>query len=274
MDTNVFNQLVLTTCRIVATADDGRSQIGTAFFYTFPVQGQDGVLLITNRHVCEGMKTAVLLISQADSEGKAIPGSHVSITVENLASVVSYHPDPTVDLAGFGIMEAIDRLQANGQRPIFKAIGDNLIPPPELRFQAIEDIYMVGYPSGLYDAHHNLPIVRRGITASSFNLDYEGRAEFLIDAACFPGSSGSPVVIANSGSYAANSGIWFGDRFYLLGVLFAGPQFDAEGRLEAVPIPSTLTARARVSIPMNLGYCVKSRLLRDVADVAKQRIYG
>jgi hypothetical protein len=30
-------------------------------------------------------------------------------------------------------------------------------------------------------------------------LDDEGKPEFVIDAACFPGSSGSPIMVANGG---------------------------------------------------------------------------
>lgn len=36
---------------------------------------------------------------------------------------------------------------------------------------------------------------RRGITATNINFDYNGKKEFVIDAACFPGSSGFPVFI-------------------------------------------------------------------------------
>lgn len=52
---------------------------------------------------------------------------------------------------------------------------------------------MVGYPDGIWDEFNNQPIVRRGITATHPKNDFNGKGEFLIDAVCFPGSSGSPV---------------------------------------------------------------------------------
>ena len=47
-----------------------------------------------------------------------------------------------------------------------------------------------------------MPITRTGITATSFSLDYQGKSEFVIDAACFPDSSGSPVFICGKKGYA------------------------------------------------------------------------
>ena len=66
---------------------------------------------------------------------------------------------------------------------------------------------MVGYPNGLWDTKNDLPIIRRGITATPAFRDYCGRDEFLIDAACFPGSSGSPVFILNQGLHTTSGAI-------------------------------------------------------------------
>jgi len=57
---------------------------------------------------------------------------------------------------------------------------------------------MIGYPNGLWDHVNNLPLIRRGITASHPGVDYQiegqnGPGVTVIDMACFPDSSGSPV---------------------------------------------------------------------------------
>jgi len=65
---------------------------------------------------------------------------------------------------------------------------------------------MVGYPVGIWDSANNMPVIRRGITATHPGKDYEGKSEFMIDAACFPGSSGSPVFLFNLGSYPQKAG--------------------------------------------------------------------
>lgn len=65
---------------------------------------------------------------------------------------------------------------------------------------------MIGYPNGLWDSVNNMPIVRRGTMATNISLNHNDKREFVIDAACFPGSSGSPVVLFNKGGYADKKG--------------------------------------------------------------------
>ncbi|WDL97888.1 hypothetical protein [Alicyclobacillus sp. ALC3] len=76
---------------------------------------------------------------------------------------------------------------------------------------------------------NNFPIFRHGSTATQPGVDYNGEPKFLIDMACFPGSNGSPVLLYNPGGYATREGFTFKSRLYLIGVLYAGPMFTAEG---------------------------------------------
>ena len=116
---------------------------------------------------------------------------------------------------------------------------------------------MVGYPNGIWDKSNNLPIIRRGITATHPLLAYEGRKKFMIDAACFPGSSGSPVFIYEDGMFRSSENSYSpGTRVALIGILYAGPQFTANGTLEPRPIPHSLTEVPVMQIPMNLGYVI------------------
>jgi hypothetical protein len=124
---------------------------------------------------------------------------------------------------------------------------------------------MVGYPNGLWDETNNLPIARAGITATHPAIDYNGKPEFMIDAACFAGSSGSPVFYYNSGARTQRNGsITMGSpSAYLLGVLYAGPMFTAEGEIVVVDVPTKRKKIATSDIPMNLGYVIKSRVLLE-----------
>lgn len=54
---------------------------------------------------------------------------------------------------------------------------------------------MVGYPIGLADARNNYPIFRKGYTAAHPAVDFNEDGIGLVDMACFPGSSGSPIYI-------------------------------------------------------------------------------
>src|SRR5439155_8993915 len=84
---------------------------------------------------------------------------------------------------------------AQGSELAVFALGPRFIPDDLTAFDAVEDIVMVGYPSGLWDSTNNYPLVRRGITASHPGIDFEGKPQIAIDMACFEGSSGSPVLL-------------------------------------------------------------------------------
>lgn len=115
-------------------------------------------------------------------------------------------------------------MAATGAPPFFRAIPSNLMVSLQLvsELDAIEDITFVGYPSGMFDTHNFLPIARRGTTATPISVDYQGKPTFLIDAAVFPGSSGSPVFLANRGMYQSrDGGMVVGGRFACLGLVAA-----------------------------------------------------
>jgi hypothetical protein len=96
----------------------------------------------------------------------------------------------------------------------------------------------------------------------------EGVASTVVDVACFPGSSGSPVFIYNTGSYVKKNGdIDLGRRLLFLGVLFAGPQIEADGKIVIRTIPTDAQAIAQIKLMMNLGYVIKARELEALGSV-------
>lgn len=142
-------------------------------------------------------------------------------------------------------------------------LSEALIPSDEAigKLNAMEQVTMAGYPIGLYDKVHNLPILRQGHTASHPAVDFNGEPKALVDMACFPGSSGSPVLIVNEGSYVEGNAIVMGVRVMLLGILFAGPNFGASGDIHVVDIPTVKSPKALTMIPTHMGYYVKAREL-------------
>ena len=87
--------------------------------------------------------------------------------------------------------------------------------------------------------------------------------------ACFPGSSGSLVFLANFGNYSDRSGnLVMGTRIKLLGVLYAGPQHTANGDIVLVPIPTQNKPVTLTSIPNNLGYVIKATELDEIEKLA------
>jgi hypothetical protein len=118
-----------------------------------------------------------------------------------------------------------------------------------------------------------MPIFRKGITATHPNLNYEGRDEFLIDAACFPGSSGSPVFLYNMGSYAdRQGGTVIGTRIALLGILYAGPQFTVKGEIVVSPIPTQMKPVPISRIPTNLGIVIKAKQILEFKPIIEKML--
>jgi len=68
-----------------------------------------------------------------------------------------------------------------GKTFFYKSIDNSLIPSLELieTLDAVQEVYMIGYPNGLWDAANNMPIVRRGTTATDLKFDYNEKKNFL-----------------------------------------------------------------------------------------------
>jgi hypothetical protein len=128
---------------------------------------------------------------------------------------------------------------------------------------------MVGYPNGLWDAKNNFPLLRRGITASHPAIDYDvnGVATTVVDMACFPGSSGSPIFIYDNGSFIDKKGnVHLGSsRAIMLGVLYSGPTIQADGSIVIKDIPTVNTPVPQLNLMMNLGYAIKASELKKLA---------
>lgn len=237
------------------------SSCGTGFFYSFEFDGSDHLpAIITNKHVVgDSPIFSLQLHEQRDAPVKG-PGRQVVTRPEETLFVP--HPDPDVDLGALLVGRLFERLQREeGWTPRGGFINEsNLAGDGELRaLSALEQVTMLGYPNGLYDAYNNAPVARRGITASPpWNL-YQGRQEFLVDLAVFPGSSGSPVFIANEGSYSTPDGtLNIGNRFLVLGVLYAGHQMTNHGEVIAAPAPTTHISHVEMRQMIHLGLCLRA----------------
>jgi hypothetical protein len=177
------------------------------------------------------------------------------------------HPENDVDLAVFLMAPLYRQAEAAKIRFFAPPLEDALIPNAAKLsdLSGLDAITMIGYPNGIWDEKNNLPITRRGITATSPKYDYNGLPIFVIDCACFPGSSGSPVLIFDQGGYmdARGNVILGGGRILLLGVLFAGPQHVAEGEIQSIDVPLAQVPVALSRIPNNLGFVVHARKIQD-----------
>lgn len=140
---------------------------------------------------------------------------------------------------------------------------------------ALEELVMVGYPIGLSDMRNNFPIFRKGYTAAHPAIDFNENGIGLVDMACYPGSSGSPIYILNEGGYVDKHGnAYFGTtRILLLGVLYAGPQYDARGEIVVKTVPtSKQTIESSTKIMTNLGYYIKATEINEFQKFIEKNV--
>lgn len=268
MDLTPAEQLMYATIRLESDLGNGNVVTGTGFFFYY----QDSIpVIITNKHVIKGGKTGSFVFTQRDGRGLPIRKKHQRVVCDEFESRWIMHPDQDVDLAAFPIAPILHRMQAEQKNTFFQYLDETLIPDSETLsgLLGVEDIVMIGYPNGLWDEANNMPIIRRGITATNPKLDYNGRPIFLIDCACFPGSSGSPVLIYNPSGHTDASGTLHlgGQRLFLLGVLYAGPQHVVNGEVSVVDAPYAQVPIAQMKIPNNLGFVIKAEKILDFLPI-------
>jgi hypothetical protein len=257
-------QLAHSTVRIECDLPSGKVSTGTGFFYSLDRNGDQHIpVIVTNKHVVEGtVKGRFLLTLHNGADGPDI-GKVKAFELDNFERRWLPHPDKDVDLCVMPIAPLLRDAEQTNTRFFFLTLDKTLIPSAaDLNdMLGLESIVMVGYPNGLWDRANNLPIFRKGVLASDYKRDWNGKKEFLIDAACFPGSSGSPVLLFEIGTYQTRNAVNVGSRIRLLGVLYAGPQHTVEGDIKVVTVPTVQKPVAVAMIPNNLGIVIKAEQL-------------
>lgn len=199
-------------------SDNEIKSIGTGFFFDFEFE-EDNLripVIVTNFHVVKDINVLLLRFKHS-KDGSPAYGRNVEILIENLQNLVIKHP--SVDLA----IIPLKLMPKASFTPHIQSFTERIIPGKRLmnEIKGIEEIFMIGYPFGLWDEFNNIPIIRKGTTATPYFLNYENEKVFLIDIPVFPGSSGSPVVLFNEGSYTTRNKpgqLIAGTRIALLGI--------------------------------------------------------
>lgn|GEM_PF-233667 len=193
---------------------------GTSFFVSYKTefenQKKEMVFLVTNKHVIENSISQKIYLHYKDKNGYPVLDKHKEIDLQK--SEHNWISDKNSDITILNLSASIEKYKDL----YFKTIPLFLekLQPKESDIDVIEDVIFIGYPNGLYDKKNLLPIVRKGITASSYNFDFDGEPKFLIDASVFQGSSGSPVFILDTGKFVDGKKVNLaGNRVYFLGIL-------------------------------------------------------
>lgn len=266
------DQLSFSTVRIACKTQSGDDSTGTGFFFIFPLNDNTNIpVIITNRHVIKNSTVGIFQLTEANNNDTPNIGTFTTVQLDKFEGRWIAHPDQNVDLCAMPIAPLLHEAKNKEKTFFYRSLSKDITATSETmaELSAIEEIIMIGYPVGIWDSSNNMPIFRKGIAATPPYLDYEGRKEFMIDIACFPGSSGSPVLLYNVGGYTTKTGnVMLGStRIKLLGVLYAGPQYTVEGNIRVVHVPTKTIPISVSQIPTNLGLVIKAERVLEFEDI-------
>ncbi|MGO2506318.1 MAG: hypothetical protein ACTH7L_09415 [Psychrobacter alimentarius] len=264
MAMSIQDLLVHSTVRIEAESENGDRWAGTGF-YMHLLKFEDNVVpvIITNKHVTETALNIYLHMNFTKNNDLPDYGNHKQYCIKNVPELCVDHPNPNVDLSAILISPWLKKFeQQDGPKLCYYPLTVNIIPDERERemLSSIEDILMIGYPDSTWDDVNNLPVVRKGISATHPHLYWKGNPEFLTDIASFSGSSGSPVYLYNPMGYMdhSNNSYIMGERIKLLGIHRAGALHQ---------LPS-----ATIQIPNNVGVAINSNEILVLEEEVRRRV--
>jgi hypothetical protein len=246
------------------------SSLGTGFFFAFTSGNFVFPVIVTNAHVLKNMDLGILnFTEEVHHEPKY--GSILKDTISDFKNKWILHP--TVDLAILPILPIVQDLSDRTKKKpyCYYLLSERLLPNDTLlkEISAIEEVFMIGYPKGIWDEINNIPVVRKGTTATPFFIDYQGKKEFLLDISIFPGSSGSPIILYDPGSIAQKGGE-FGirNRISLLGITVKMIPYKAIGELKQ---KNDSIIQTTTNLPMNLAIIIKSSELLEFKQIIQKK---
>lgn len=264
---SISERMMFNTVRLVAS---DRSS-GTGYFYNFVIDNKIVPVIITNKHVVNynSNETMTFYLHLRNGENESNESYQVTLTLNWI-----FHSKKDLCFCFVNTVFEFVKKQT-GKDVFYIAIDETILPSQKMleELSALEELVMVGYPIGLWDKNNNFPIFRKGYTASHPAIDFNESGIGLVDMACFPGSSGSPIYILNEGGYKDKVGNlnWGQSRIIFIGTLFSGPIYDATGKLVVTDIPtSNQVVESHTGIMVNLGYYIKSSEILEFKNIIKE----
>ncbi len=212
----VASPIALNWVHATLRVDNETGKGGTGFLVIRKISGKKGkVFLVTNKHVVHvdpnkrnEARFLTLYVNIRDEKGDVTGTSLQAPLVEGGQKLWRQHPNPNVDVLAVDVTSLINshpRLQNQGADYSFFATPDVL---KKEQITEGDEVFVIGYPLGLFHARIHSPLVRQGIIATKIGTPIQIRFRnsagewkrveipgFLVDAAIIPGSSGSPVVL-------------------------------------------------------------------------------
>jgi S1-C subfamily serine protease len=218
-----MNELLLVVS-LVFQIQNGRP-VGTAtgFFYL----KNETIYFVTNRHVVldetKAIKPDALRIKVHTDSNDLTKNTDIDIPLYvGTAPRWHVHNDYSSKRIDIAVIELDQQRFKSGL--LIKALNSTNFLAKDLKITTGEDVIVMGYPRGLSDSTHNLPIVRNATISSAYGIDFQGSPLFLVDANLYPGMSGSPVMTKPKDVWPDTQGgtrLFTGSPTFFLGVFSA-----------------------------------------------------
>lgn len=255
-----FKRLLYTAVRLETKFRGGTAGAATSFVFRDAASppGQD-LFLVSNKHAVAGAEKAYLYFTEKGPNGR--PRLAESFFVENEMFYLQWHghPDENVDVAVMPLSWQLDLIARGGKEAFLTPVTLDDVASPSVfeNLDVTSPVMFVGFPNGMFDEKHYLPIFRRGYVATSPELDFNGAPVFLIDASVFPGSSGSPVFTVGDSVFGGTPALKF------LGVLAAVYTQPTDGHISWHSVPTNQVPIPTVNQMIDLGVVFKARCVRE-----------
>ena len=263
--TTISERMMFSTVKL-----ETQSGSGTGFFFNFSINNSIVPVIITNNHVVNNKQTEKVKFSLHINSSDENSNENLSCEY-----TVDWFSHPKYDLCFTFFNPIFEDIQNKTGKQVFYIPVDESILASQVQLNELsqlEEVVMIGYPIGLSDSKNNFPIFRKGYTATHPAINFEGNSIGLVDMACFPGSSGSPIFVLNEHGYSDKKGNIYLDtsRVLLLGIQFAVPVYNSSGRIvltTQVPTMNVITQQMT-----NLGYYIKSYELLELKKTIEKII--
>ncbi len=236
----------------------------TWFFFHFNIGEKIYPTLITNKHVINYKEEETVKFHLHENIlGKPDWNFEIEFKSEWI-----FHPDESIDLCCCLVQPLFNHVNISLWKNVFyKNIDSTFIQDNEKlkELNTLEDSVMVWYPNWLWDEKHNFPLFRKGITSSHPAIDFNRDWVWVVDMACFPWSSWSPIFILNEWVFKPkNWNLMAWSRIIFLGVLFEWPQMNSKWGLIIEDVPTLQRFTPEIPVMINLGYYIKAQKILDL----------
>lgn len=188
----MIESLPLAVTRVTTMQGERQLTNATGFFF----EREKRLFVVTNRHV--------VLDEPSEHHPDRIE-IELHVNRENLGETVQfsiplYRNGKSIWREGLDSAGAIDVVALQLERDVLPAAlllhaftPANLVGKLEL-VEIGASVLIVGFPLGVHDTLHRLPVARQAVIASAFGIRFQGKGYFLTDARMHRGTSGAPVV--------------------------------------------------------------------------------